>query len=189
MHGAPSVPSGTAIVTSPRSASYVSWQRGTARCGADVADRRPAGRTRRTAIDSYPLSAGPTAANPPYSNRLISPVSRAHSSKPAVQQSTHISCQPGPQQQTRRTAIDSYPLSAGPTATNPPYSNRLISPVSRAHSSKPAVQQSTHIRCQPGPQQQTRRTAIDSYPLSAGPTAANQPYSNRLISAVSRYSD
>jgi len=76
-------------------------------------------------------------------------------------------CQPGSQQQTRRTAIDSYLLSAGLTAANPPYSNRFIS-------------------CQSGSQQQTRRTAIDSYLLSAGLTAANPPYRNRFISPVSR---
>jgi len=83
MHGAPSVPSATAIVTSRCAASYISWQRGTARCGAAAADQPGSQQqTRRTAINSYLLSAGPTAANPPYSNRFISPVSRAHSSKP-----------------------------------------------------------------------------------------------------------
>ena len=82
-----------------------------------------------------------------HSNRFISPVRRAHSSKPAVQQSIHISCQPGSQQQTRRTAIDSYLLSAGLTAANPPYSNRFISPVSRAHSSKPNLSPHEPANC------------------------------------------
>ena len=55
--------SNNATLSSLCSASYVSWQRGTARiccCGADAADRRPC------------------------SDRSISPACRAHSSKPAA---------------------------------------------------------------------------------------------------------